>query len=141
MKKSINMILAGILAVPVLAFGVNTMLSATVSAQAASTPSCPAGMTMTSGAKCAQGTGQNDNLFGTGGVFSLITNTALFIIGAVSVLVLIYGGILYTISGGDGTKVTTAKNTILYAVVGIIVAVLAYAIVNFVIAGLAGTSQ
>ncbi len=46
---------------------------------------------------------------------------------------LIIGGIRYTISGGDSTAVTSAKNTILYAVIGIIVALLAYAIVNFVL--------
>ena len=46
---------------------------------------------------------------------------------------LIIGGIRYTVSGGDSGAVTSAKNTILYAVVGIIVAVLAYAIVNFVL--------
>jgi len=65
-----------------------------------------------------------------------ITNTALFIIGAVSVLMLIYGGIRYTISGGDEKSITAAKNTIIYGVVGIVVAISAYAIVNFVITAL-----
>jgi hypothetical protein len=46
---------------------------------------------------------------------------------------LIYGGIRYTISGGDSSSVTAAKNTIMYAVIGIVVALLAYAIVNFVL--------
>jgi ABC-type Na+ efflux pump permease subunit len=49
---------------------------------------------------------------------------------------LIYGGIRYTISGGDAKNVTAAKNTILYAIVGIVVAILAFAIVNFVITSL-----
>ena len=45
---------------------------------------------------------------------------------------IIYGGIQYTTSAGDSGKVTNAKNTILYAIVGLIVSILAYAIVNFV---------
>ena len=69
----------------------------------------------------------------TNGVVTTIANTALFIIGSVAVLMLIYGGIRYTISGGDEKAITSAKNTILYSVIGIVVAVAAYAIVNFVI--------
>jgi multisubunit Na+/H+ antiporter MnhB subunit len=57
----------------------------------------------------------------------------LFIIGAVSVIMLIIGGIRYTISQGDQSQVTSAKNTILYAIIGLIVAILAYALVNFVV--------
>ena len=49
---------------------------------------------------------------------------------------LIYGGIRYTVSGGESAAVTSAKNTILYAIIGIIVALLAYAIVNFVLGNL-----
>jgi multisubunit Na+/H+ antiporter MnhB subunit len=57
----------------------------------------------------------------------------LFIIGAISVIMLIIGGIRYVVSGGDSGAVTSAKNTILYAIVGIVVAILAYALVNFVV--------
>jgi hypothetical protein len=70
------------------------------------------------------------------GIFTNIINTALFIIGAVSVLMLIYGGIKYTTSGGDEKAVTSSKNTILYSVVGIVIAIAAYAIVNFVVTAL-----
>ena len=45
----------------------------------------------------------------------------------------IIGGIQYTTSGGDSAAVTKAKNTILYGIVGLVIALLAYAIVNFVI--------
>jgi hypothetical protein len=89
-----------------------------------------------SGAACAKSDDQSATLFGTGGIFTKITNAALYVIGAVSVLMLIYGGIRYTISGGESASVTAAKNTILYAIVGIVVALLAYAIVNFVIGAL-----
>ncbi|QWQ32311.1 hypothetical protein KOY48_00145 [Candidatus Minimicrobia naudis] len=46
---------------------------------------------------------------------------------------LIWGGIRYTTSAGDSNKVTAPKNTVLYAIVGLVVAILAYAIVNMVI--------
>ena len=90
------------------------------------------------GADSAQGKGQSDCLFSGDDcsntpIFQTITNVLLFIVGAVSVIMLIIGGIRYTISGGDSTAVTSAKNTILYAVVGIIVSLLAFALVNFVI--------
>lgn len=62
----------------------------------------------------------------------VIVNTLLFIVGIVSVIVIIIGGIMYTVSGGDTAGVTKAKNTILYAVIGLTVAFMAYAIVNWV---------
>ena len=45
----------------------------------------------------------------------------------------IIGGVKYTTSGGDQAAVTSAKNTILYGIIGLVIAILAYAIVNFVI--------
>ena len=121
MKKSIRVMLAGLLAIPIIALGV-TASTGNVFAGAAA-----------DGAVAAQGTGTKTELFGTGSLFNIISNTALFIIGALSVLMLIWGGIRYTTSAGDSSNITAAKNTILYAVVGIIVALLSYAIVNFVI--------
>ena len=88
---------------------------------------------LTNSADCAQGTGQAETLVGDGGVFQTVTNILLFIIGAVAVIMLVIGGIRYTISGGDSNQITAAKNTILYAIIGIVVAIIAYAAVNFVI--------
>ncbi|MDR0591004.1 MAG: pilin [Candidatus Nomurabacteria bacterium] len=85
------------------------------------------------GANAARGDGQPSDLFGNTGIFTQITNTILFIVGALSVIMLIYGGLRYIISGGDSKKVTDAKNTIMYAIIGLIIAVLSYAIINFVI--------
>lgn len=62
-----------------------------------------------------------------------IVNVLLFILGAIAVLMIIIGGIRYVVSGGDSGAVTGAKNTIFYAVIGLVVAMLAYAIVNFVV--------
>lgn len=63
----------------------------------------------------------------------IIVDGLLFILGAVSVIMIIIAGIGYTTSGGDATSVTKAKNTLMYAVVGLVVALLAYAIVDFVL--------
>ncbi len=65
-------------------------------------------------------------------VIATIVNTLLYIIGAVSVLVIIIAGIMYSISSGDSGRVSKAKNMLLYAVVGLVVAFFAYAIVNWV---------
>ena len=71
-------------------------------------------------------------------VFKKVVEVLLFLIGAVSVIMIVVGGIKYTTSGGDSAQVTSAKNTIMYAVVGLIVALLGYAIVNFVVKAFAG---
>lgn len=70
---------------------------------------------------------------GSDSVFTTIVNVLLFLIGAISVVMLIYGGIRYTTSGGNSASVTAAKNTILYAIIGLVVAFLAFAIVNWVL--------
>ena len=67
-----------------------------------------------------------------------VINVLLFIIGVVSVIMIIIGGIKYTLSNGDSSAITSAKNTIMYAVIGLVVALLAYAIINFVVRTFAG---
>lgn len=88
------------------------------------------------GLDCSQGTGTPTTLFGTGSIFTTIVNILLFIIGALCVIMLIYGGIRYTTSGGNSTSVTAAKNTIMYAIIGLVIAFLAFAIVNWVLGSL-----
>ncbi len=89
--------------------------------------------TISDGAASARGSQQPSNLFGDTGVFAEISSVLLFIVGAIAVIMIVIGGLRYVISGGDASQVQAAKNTILYALVGIIVAILAYAAVNFVI--------
>ena len=93
------------------------------------------------GAEAARADGMPAELVGVDGVFTNITNTILYIVGVVSVIMLIYGGLRYVISGGDSKKVTDAKNTILYAIIGLIISILAFAIVNFVINAVTGDSN
>ena len=89
--------------------------------------------TISDGAGSARGAQQPTNLFGDSGIFSQISSVLLFVVGAIAVIMIVIGGLRYVISGSDSSQVQSAKNTILYALVGIIVAILAYAAVNFVI--------
>ena len=98
-------------------------------------------LTVQEGAEAARADGMPYNLIGPDGVFTQVTNTVLYIVGIVSVVMLIYGGLRYVISGGDSKKVTDAKNTILYAIIGLIISILAFAIVNFVINAITGSSN
>ncbi len=90
-------------------------------------------LTAQEGAEAARAEGMPASLVGADGVFTRITSIALYIIGAISVLMLIWGGLRYILSGGDSKKITDAKNTILYAILGLAIAFLSYAIVRFVL--------
>ena len=95
-------------------------------------------LTVKEGAAAARAEGMPAELIGPSGVFTKITNTILYAIGIISVIMLIYGGLRYIMSGGESKKVTDAKNTILYAIIGLIISILAFAIVNFVINAITG---
>ena len=60
-----------------------------------------------------------------------VINLLFFVIGMIAVIMIVIGGIRYSTSGGDAGSIKGAKDTILYAVIGLVVAILAYAIVNF----------
>lgn len=92
------------------------------------------------GAQAARAEGMPAELVGPDGVITRITNIVLLAIGFISVIMLLYGGFRYIVSGGDSKKVTDAKNTILYAIIGLVIALLAYAIVNFVLTTIGITS-
>lgn len=85
------------------------------------------------GVECANPGGVPVQLFGDGSIFNTIVNAILYIVGIVCVIMIIVGGIRYATSSGDQAQVTTAKNTIMYAIIGLVVAILAYAIVNWVL--------
>ena len=69
-----------------------------------------------------------------------IMNGIVGALALVAVVVVIMGGVKYMTSNGDAGKVKTAKDTILYGLIGLIVCALAAAIVNFVIANILGNS-
>ena len=87
------------------------------------------------GITCAAPSGKASTatLFGNGSVFQKVSNVLIFLVGAIAVIMLIVGGLRYVLSGGSKDAVEGAKNTILYAIIGIVVAILAYAAVKFVV--------
>jgi hypothetical protein len=79
-------------------------------------------------------------LSGTGtllGTVGTIINTLFIVAGAVAVIIMIMGGIRYITSTGDSKRIQAAKDTILYAVIGLVVVILGRAIVGFVIGQIA----
>ena len=126
MSNKLKSILISTLMVAVMVFGVsiiyqtrNTEIAGAINSEITS------GMNATS---AGTSTPTNANV-----VIKNVTNIMFFIIGAVSVIMLIYGGIRYTTSGGNTNSVTAAKNTVIYSIVGLVISILAYAIVNFVV--------
>ncbi len=133
MKNLFKKIALGFAAIPLLALGASVIVPS-----AAYAKDCA--VTISGGQQCAKGEGVSEaGLFEVGGLFQTVTNVLLFLIGAVSVIMLIIGGFRYVLSNGDSSQITAAKNTILYAVIGIIVALLAYAIVGFIISSFDNT--
>jgi Type IV secretion system pilin len=83
-----------------------------------------------------EGSGCNNGEASENKVISL-ANTALgvfsWIIGVAAVFAIIYAGLQFMIANGDASKIAKAKNTILYAIVGLVIVALAQVIVRFVI--------
>ena len=98
-----------------------------------STPSVGAQGATQAGAEAARGTGVPGSLFGDAGIVTTVTNVLLYVVGALAVIMIIWGGIRYVTSAGNSSNVTAAKNTIMYAIIGLIVAFLAFAAVNWVL--------
>jgi hypothetical protein len=62
-----------------------------------------------------------------------VVNIFSIIIGAAAVIMILYGGFRYITSGGDSGRVGNAKNTLIYAIIGLVIVALAQVIVRFVI--------
>lgn len=69
-------------------------------------------------------------------VIRVVVNILLFLIGAFAVIMIVIAGFRLVAANGDSNTVSSAKNTILYAVIGLVVAFLAYALVNFIVSQL-----
>ena len=66
------------------------------------------------------------------GIIKTIVEVLLTAVGAISIIMIVIGGIMFALSSGDAQKASKARNTVLYAVVGLAVSLFASAIVNFV---------
>jgi hypothetical protein len=85
---------------------------------------------LNTGINNTQPTGSSNDFFG---IFRTVANTLLLIIGILAVIMLIVGGLRYVMSSGNEKAVEGAKNTIFYAIIGLIVAILAFAAVRFIV--------
>ena len=121
-KNNITKILiAAALLVPVL-------VPVTVSAQADIQNGLKQGSCLDVSAECdvSESPDQINSLIAT------VINIFSVVVGVVAVIMIIIGGLKYITSSGDSNNVTSAKNTILYAIIGIVIAFLAFAAVRFV---------
>ena len=91
------------------------------------------------GNDCSSATGEAPDTINS--AVSLVINIFSWIVGVVSVIMIIYGGFRYITSGGASDSVSSAKNTILYAIVGLVIVALAQVIVKFVLGTVAQTTS
>ncbi len=101
-------------------------------AYAATDPGCPDGWESNHGT-CVPPSNNDVEVWD---VVQTALNWILAIIGVIATIMIILGGIQYTTSAGDSGKVKKAKDTILYGIIGLVIALLAAAIVNFVLDGI-----
>lgn len=99
-------------------------------APAASTPKSDVCNALGSGNDC---TTKNSNSVDLNSIVKVIINVLSIVVGIVAVVMIIIGGLKYITSSGDSNNITSAKNTILYAIIGLVIVALAQFIVQFVL--------
>lgn len=105
-------------------------LPATVSAQF--DPLNPACDTATEDASICNTDG-SDPIAGKEGIIMRVVNILSYVVGAASVIMVIFGGMKYVLANGDSNSISTARNTILYALIGVVVFLFSQLIIRFVI--------
>lgn len=135
MKKSIKIIA---LALSTIILSVIALNSLPVFADCSDVcdPSCKVADSVKAAAGCNAST--NDKL---PNVVQGILNAIIAVAGVIAVVFVVKGGVDYITSAGDAGKLKKAKDTILYAVIGLVICALAFAIVNFVIIQIIGGSD
>lgn len=78
-------------------------------------------------------TPEDNAIFGPNGILTKAAGILALIVGVASVIMIIIGGFQYVLASGDPTNINNAKNTILYAIIGLVVALLARVIISFVL--------
>jgi hypothetical protein len=83
-------------------------------------------------------TADGDSASGLGGIIKDVLDILSIVVGVAAIIMIIIGGFRYVLSGGDSNSTSGAKNTIIFAIVGLVIAVLAQVLVQFVLAKTAG---
>lgn len=102
-------------------------LPVTVGAQSTAAQQACDGLELT-GAECDTGADAE-----VGGILKTVINIFSLIVGVAAVIMIIVGGLRYITSGGDATSTKGAKDTIIYAIIGLVIVALAQVIVRFVL--------
>ena len=84
-------------------------------------------------ASTGPGTGCTDGAGSINNIITVFLNIFSVVIGIIAVVMIMYGGFKYITAGGDSGNVTSAKQTIIYAIIGLIVVALAQFLVQFVL--------
>jgi cytochrome bd-type quinol oxidase subunit 2 len=115
-----------------------TMLFVPLAVPALASASADIQGSLCGGASLTVNTGGNCSSTSTGtqkinSFITTIVNVFSVIVGVVAVIMIIVGGFRYITSGGDSNNISGAKNTIIYAIIGLIIVALAQFIVQFVL--------
>lgn len=80
-----------------------------------------------------KGKGGADPITGANGILTKVTNVVAFVAGAAAVLFIVFAGIKYITAQGDSSQISSAKQSIIYAAVGLVAIVLARQLITFVL--------
>ena len=119
-----------ILATLTLLVGLGGAMAPAVVSAASSTPKQTVCQTLGSNNDC---TSTPHNSVSLNHVVKAVIDVLSVVIGIAAVIMVMVGGFRYITAGGDANNVSSAKNTIIYAIVGLVVVALAQAIVQFVV--------
>ncbi len=140
LKNALLTLTAGALfAVPVLAPAVASAAANPTTDATASGLCQGANLTVEPGSDVAGCTIAGDPTTKVNTILTLVINMFSLVVGVAAVIMIIVGGLRYIISGGDSGSVTSAKNTILYAIIGLVIVALAQFIVKFVLNKVGGS--
>lgn len=137
MKRRVKLWIAAIILVPMLMFGLAAPVLAQTAQQQIDNGLCTGSnlqFTENPTDQCAAAS--SDATTSINNIVHTIVNLLSAIVGIVAVIMIIVGGFRYITSGGNDTSVTAAKNTILYAIIGLVVVALAQVIVRFTLSKL-----
>lgn len=134
MKKRINLAITNLTAVILLAIaGTMTFAPAALAATTTTDQNSANKTAICEGVGLTGGNCNDSSGPSVEGTIKLVVNILSWVVGIIAVIMVIVGGLKYVTSSGDASNVTSAKNTVLYAVVGLVVVALAQVLVRFVL--------
>lgn len=123
-------VLSVLFAIIALAGGVVAFQPSVAQAKDPLADACSAGG---SGAAACKSQNSDNPLTGSNGVLTNVSNILAMVGGIIVVIIIIVGGIKYATSGGDSAATASAKNTIIFGLIGLVVIILARSIISFVL--------